>query len=182
MLQRLAAGATVTARPPPSPPLRPLAALSEASWLPTCYSLPWIPRRINFTSYISESYAFLPFAPQLPSMGLCTLPWGHTLAVPVGGPAAYPAAVQYATLPARLIKLTHCCCLGAANFALCCPSRSTILAGQCAHNTGVVGLGGDLGIFNPLGGFQRFNDRGLEEKTAPYHLQQAGYRTGLIGK
>jgi N-acetylglucosamine-6-sulfatase len=23
------------------------------------------------------------------------------------------------------------------NYALCCPSRTSILAGQCAHNTGV---------------------------------------------
>ena len=28
----------------------------------------------------------------------------------------------------------------------------------------------------------RFNERGLEAKTGPYILQQAGYRTGLIGK
>ncbi|KAL4431762.1 hypothetical protein ABPG77_002978 [Micractinium sp. CCAP 211/92] len=69
-----------------------------------------------------------------------------------------------------------------ANFALCCPSRSTILAGQCSHNTGVVGVGGDRNMLNVLGGFERFNDMGLETKAAPYHLQQAGYRTGLIGK
>lgn len=68
------------------------------------------------------------------------------------------------------------------NFAVCCPSRATILAGQCAHNTGVVGLGGDRGRLNPLGGFQRFLDLGLQEKTGPYLLHQAGYRTGLIGK
>ncbi|KAI7844023.1 hypothetical protein COHA_002363 [Chlorella ohadii] len=68
------------------------------------------------------------------------------------------------------------------NFALCCPSRSTILAGQCSHNSGVVGVGGDKQIMNPLGGFQRFNDMGMERKTVAYHLQQAGYRTGLVGK
>ncbi|PRW39288.1 sulfatase [Chlorella sorokiniana] len=65
------------------------------------------------------------------------------------------------------------------NFAVCCPSRATILAGQCAHNTGVVGLGGDRGMLNPLGGFQRFVDMGLEERTGAYVLQQSGYRTGL---
>ncbi|GAB4816016.1 hypothetical protein N2152v2_003062 [Parachlorella kessleri] len=68
------------------------------------------------------------------------------------------------------------------NYALCCPSRTTILAGMCSHNTGVVGVGGDMNIYNPLGGFNRFNDQGLEKKTGPLHLQQAGYRTGLIGK
>lgn len=39
-----------------------------------------------------------------------------------------------------------------------------------------------MNIYNPLGGFNRFNNRGLERKTAPFHLQQNGYRTGLIGK
>lgn len=38
------------------------------------------------------------------------------------------------------------CSPAAANFALCCPSRSTILTSQCAHNTGVVGVGGDMGM------------------------------------
>lgn len=35
---------------------------------------------------------------------------------------------------------------------------------------------------NPLGGFGRFQEMGLENKTAPYYLHQAGYRTGMIGK
>ncbi|KAL4420319.1 hypothetical protein ABPG77_010224 [Micractinium sp. CCAP 211/92] len=64
------------------------------------------------------------------------------------------------------------------DFALCCPSRTTILTGQCSHNTGVVGVG----VPNVLGGFSRFNEMGLEHKTAPLALQAAGYRTGLIGK
>jgi hypothetical protein len=42
----------------------------------------------------------------------------------------------------------------------------------------VVGVGAP----NVLGGFTRFNLMGLEEKTGPYHLQKAGYRTGLVGK
>lgn len=62
------------------------------------------------------------------------------------------------------------------NFALCCPSRASILTGQCVHNTGIASL------VWPLGGAKKFRLRGLEPKTAPYLLQQAGYRTGLIGK
>ncbi|PRW59250.1 sulfatase [Chlorella sorokiniana] len=64
------------------------------------------------------------------------------------------------------------------DFALCCPSRTSILTGQCSHNTGVVGVG----VPNVLGGFTRFNEMGMEHKTAPLTLQAAGYRTGLIGK
>ena len=62
------------------------------------------------------------------------------------------------------------------NFALCCPSRTSILVGQCAHNSGIVG------IKYPLGGAQRFAELGLEAKALPYLLQQGGYRTGLVGK
>ena len=62
------------------------------------------------------------------------------------------------------------------NFALCCPSRASTLVGQCAHNSGIVSL------YYPLGGARMFQERGLENKTAPYLLQQAGYRTGLMGK
>ena len=52
-----------------------------------------------------------------------------------------------------------------------------ILTGQCAHNSGVIGAG-----YPPLSGFPRFLARGLENKTVPYFLQKAGYRTGLTGK
>ncbi|GAB4823512.1 hypothetical protein N2152v2_010558 [Parachlorella kessleri] len=62
------------------------------------------------------------------------------------------------------------------NFALCCPSRATILVGQCAHNSGIVSL------YYPLGGSRRFRERGLESRAVPLILQQAGYRTGLVGK
>ncbi|KAL4441501.1 hypothetical protein ABPG77_002005 [Micractinium sp. CCAP 211/92] len=62
-------------------------------------------------------------------------------------------------------------------YAICCPSRSSILTGACAHNHGVIGAG-DL----PLGGFSRFVGRELEGKAAPLQLQRAGYRTGLVGK
>lgn len=49
----------------------------------------------------------------------------------------------------------------------------------CLHTQKqVVGVG----VPNVLGGFSRFLEMGLENKTAPYFLQKAGYRTGLIGK
>ena len=58
------------------------------------------------------------------------------------------------------------------NYALCCPSRSTFLTGQYAHNHGV------LGNSPPLGGFDKLDST----NTLPVWLQRAGYYTGLIGK
>jgi N-acetylglucosamine-6-sulfatase len=58
------------------------------------------------------------------------------------------------------------------SFPLCCPSRSTFLTGQYAHNHGVTGN------FYPEGWY------GLEgrKNTLATWLDRAGYRTGLIGK
>jgi len=58
------------------------------------------------------------------------------------------------------------------SFPLCCPSRSTFLTGQYAHNHGVTGN------FYPEGWY------GLEGRnnTLATWLDRAGYRTGLIGK
>jgi arylsulfatase A-like enzyme len=61
-------------------------------------------------------------------------------------------------------------------YSLCCPSRSSILRGQYAHNTGV------LGNHPPDGGFERFYRQGLEESTLATWLQQRGYYTALAGK
>jgi N-acetylglucosamine-6-sulfatase len=58
------------------------------------------------------------------------------------------------------------------SFPLCCPSRATFITGQYAHNHGVVGN------FYPYGWYG-MKDRG---NTLPRWLQQAGYRTALIGK
>lgn len=59
---------------------------------------------------------------------------------------------------------------------LCCPSRASILTGRYAHDTGVWSNG------RPEGGWWVFHEQGLEERTVAVALQQAGYRTGLVGK
>ena len=58
------------------------------------------------------------------------------------------------------------------SFPLCCPSRATFITGQYAHNHGVAGN------FYPYGWY------GMKHRgnTLPAWLQQAGYRTALIGK
>ncbi|MDZ7961263.1 MAG: sulfatase [Aulosira sp. DedQUE10] len=62
------------------------------------------------------------------------------------------------------------------NVSLCCPSRTNILRGQYAHNTGV------LTNSRPDGGFQKAYAKGLEKETIATSLQANGYRTALIGK
>lgn len=54
----------------------------------------------------------------------------------------------------------------------CCPSRASILTGQYAHNTGVLTNG------PPDGGAEKFKDA----SSVATWLQQAGYRTALVGK
>ena len=56
--------------------------------------------------------------------------------------------------------------------SVCCPSRATILTGQYAHTHDV------WSNQFPLGGFDRFGD----SSTLATWLDDAGYRTGLIGK
>ncbi|HKI02861.1 MAG TPA: sulfatase [Thermoanaerobaculia bacterium] len=58
------------------------------------------------------------------------------------------------------------------SYSLCCPSRSTFLTGQYAHNHGVLLNSG------PNGGYQRLN----HSNTLPVWLQEAGYYTAHIGK
>jgi N-acetylglucosamine-6-sulfatase len=60
--------------------------------------------------------------------------------------------------------------------SLCCPSRVSMLTGQYPHNHGV------LSDEPPIGGFSRAVRNGVERLTVAYALQQAGYRTGLVGK
>ena len=59
-----------------------------------------------------------------------------------------------------------------ASYPLCCPSRSTFLSGQFAHNNGVRHNA------DPLGGYDKLN----EAETLPVWLQRAGYTTSHIGK
>ena len=67
-----------------------------------------------------------------------------------------------------------------ANFfvsnAFCCPSRTTILRGQYAHNHRIEG--NDL----PAGGFAKFKTLELDRSTIATWLQAAGYRTAFLGK
>ena len=59
---------------------------------------------------------------------------------------------------------------------LCCPSRASILRGQYAHSHGVLSNVGDNG------GFPAFYRLGDEDSTVATWLQDAGYRTALVGK
>ena len=61
------------------------------------------------------------------------------------------------------------------NFSLCCPSRSTFLTGQYAHNHRV------WSNTHPNGGFDRFESLHANNNLAVW-LQKAGYTTALIGK
>src|SRR6266545_293406 len=58
------------------------------------------------------------------------------------------------------------------SYSLCCPSRTTFLTGQYAHNHGV------LDNAPPDGGYAKL--RGAE--TLPVWLRRAGYATGHVGK
>ena len=59
---------------------------------------------------------------------------------------------------------------------LCAPSRASILTGQYAHNHTILGNG------PPLGAYEVFRERGYNESNVGPWLQQAGYRTALLGK
>lgn len=56
-------------------------------------------------------------------------------------------------------------------FALCSPSRATLLTGRYAHNHGIVA---NQGAFTRM--------LALETETVAFRLQRAGYRTGHVGK
>jgi arylsulfatase A-like enzyme len=61
------------------------------------------------------------------------------------------------------------------NFALCCPSRTTFLTGQYAHNHRV------LDNKAPYGAYHRFEPLHADNNLAVW-LQDSGYRTALVGK
>jgi N-acetylglucosamine-6-sulfatase len=62
------------------------------------------------------------------------------------------------------------------SLSLCCPSRTTILRGQYAHNTAITGNR------PPAGGFEKVHALGLETSTIATWLRAAGYHTALLGK
>lgn len=63
-----------------------------------------------------------------------------------------------------------------ATTPLCCPSRTSILRGQYAHNHRVIDNKA------PEGGFAGFQRLDLEDSTVARWLDRAGYHTGYIGK
>jgi arylsulfatase A-like enzyme len=60
--------------------------------------------------------------------------------------------------------------------AFCCPSRTTILRGQYAHNHRIEGND------PPAGGFAKFKALQLDQSTVATWLRDAGYRTAFMGK
>ena len=84
----------------------------------------------------------------------------------IGGADVMPRT--RAELAGSGIEFTH----GFMTTPLCCPSRSSILRGSYAHRTGVYKNGGNNG------GADDFDD----SSTIATWLQDAGYRTSLMGK
>jgi N-acetylglucosamine-6-sulfatase len=60
--------------------------------------------------------------------------------------------------------------------SLCCPSRSTIFTGLFPHDTKVATN------LPPDGGFGKFQQEGLANRTYATALEAAGYRTSMLGK
>jgi arylsulfatase A-like enzyme len=59
---------------------------------------------------------------------------------------------------------------------VCCPSRTSFMRGQYAHNSGVLKNDG------PQGGYERFRELGLQDSTIATWLDDAGYSTFYAGK
>ena len=67
------------------------------------------------------------------------------------------------------------------SLSLCCPSRSTILTGDYAHNTGVF-TNARQNADGTSGGYYAFTKPSNTNKTIGVQLQNAGYQTAFIGK
>jgi arylsulfatase A-like enzyme len=63
-----------------------------------------------------------------------------------------------------------------ANLPLCCPARAMVLSGEYSHNNGIM-----TNLW-PTGGFAKAYATGFEQDTFATALQEAGYRTALLGK
>lgn len=63
-----------------------------------------------------------------------------------------------------------------ANTPICGPSRASLLSGQMAHNTRVIGNRG------PLGGWEGWSNSHIYKKNLATRLQSKGYHTGHFGK
>src|SRR5215217_5409005 len=59
---------------------------------------------------------------------------------------------------------------------LCCPSRASALTGLYVHNHHIT-QHIDSGT-----GYEQYNAEGYDERDLPVWLEDAGYRTGLVGK
>ena len=60
---------------------------------------------------------------------------------------------------------------------LCCPSRTSVLTGMYTHNHKVW-----FNSSSSEGGWQGFKKQGHEQDNLATRLNDAGYRTGLIGQ
>ena len=63
-----------------------------------------------------------------------------------------------------------------ATTAQCCPSRTSILRGQQAHNTNITD------VKEPGGNYDKWVAAGLDENYLPHWLGNAGYHTEYMGK
>lgn len=61
-------------------------------------------------------------------------------------------------------------------YAICCPSRASILRGQYPHNHRI------RGNKPPTGGYEKFRAMGHDSATIATWLRDAGYHTALLGK
>ncbi|KAF4989040.1 hypothetical protein FDECE_14831 [Fusarium decemcellulare] len=69
-----------------------------------------------------------------------------------------------------------------ATVAQCCPSRTSYLRGQAAHNTNLTHWKRFADSVDIRGGWEKFVYSGQDSNYLPHWLKSAGYRTEYIGK